>query len=132
MNISSITEFGKDWLQSQKILNSLATPVGRRFCHPARYSKNRELAEKWMDIRDKWVAVLQKIDPGITADCLPYDDGKYRYLGGFYKSFKYGTLDILFYLNLESAVDARRLYSFRPDTMRIVYWNAEHQWFDVV
>ena len=132
MNISSITEFGKDWLQSQKILNSLATPVGRRFCQPARYPKNRELAERWVEIRDKWVAALQKIDPEITADCLPYDDGKYRYCGGFYHSFKHGNLDILLNLSLEAAVSARRSYSFRPETMRIVYWNAEHQWFDVV
>ena len=132
MNIASITEFGKNWTQSQKILNSLATPVGHRFCQPARYPKNRELAEKWVEIRDKWVAVLQKIDPEINADCLPYDDGKYRYCSGFYHSFKHGNMHILFYLTLEDAIYARRSSSFKVETMRIVYWNAEHQWFDVV
>ena len=56
MQLSDITVFRKEFTiknnekglilsQRKKILNSLATPVGRKFCHTARYSKNRELSE---------------------------------------------------------------------------------------
>ena len=127
--------------QRKKILNSLATPVGRKFCHTARYSKNRELSEKWLEIRDKWVTVLKRIDPEITADNLPWDNG--RNLHPFYnRLFKYNNQLISFFLNqedTENTVKLAKTAAMNPHNYIIygvkrsfVYWDAERQDFDLL
>jgi hypothetical protein len=85
--LSTILRFGDDWRSTHAVLNALATPAGRRFCQPARYSKNRALAEAWVEVRDKWVAVLQTVNPAITADTLPWDNGRFHYYRDFYHAF---------------------------------------------
>jgi hypothetical protein len=85
--IEIIIRFGDDWRSTHAVLNALATPVGRRYCQPARYPKKRALAEAWLEVRDKWVEALRQIDADVSADNLPWDDGRYRYYHGFYFSF---------------------------------------------
>ena len=98
--IEAILRFGDDWKTTHDVLNALATPIGRRYCQPARYPKKRLLAEAWVEVRDKWVAVLRQIDAGISADNLPWDDGRYNYYAGFYYAYKYRAPDGLYSISI--------------------------------
>lgn len=123
-------EYGSIWSKSKEVLKSLATPVGRKFCNTARYSKNRELSEKWLDIRNKWVTVLERIDPEINADNLPWENELYL----FSRSFNHNNQVISFFINKKDAVSAMKNYNYRMyDPKRsFVYWDAERQDFDLV
>jgi len=141
MQLSDITVFRKGFTTQynedghrrrgiMKVLNSLSTPVGRKFCQTYRYSKNRELSEKWREIRDKWVNVLNQIDPDITADNLPWDNG--RYLSPFFPCCsKHSNQMVRFFIKEEDAVNAMNAYSNSMCRGKgsFVYWDVERQDF---
>ena len=124
--IETIFRFGDDWRATRDVLNALATPVGRRYCQPARYPKNRILAEAWLEIRDKWVAALQQIDPEVTADNLPRDNGRYNYHWGFYQSFV--SSDKRYMVSLTGKNEARTSHHARG--YYVTFWDPEAERFE--
>ena len=87
MRIETIIWFKADMRRTvHAILNRLATPEGYRFCQPSRFQKKRAYAEAWLELRSKWIKVLQRIEPSIHEGYLPYDDGKGK--GVYTDSFK--------------------------------------------
>lgn len=125
--IEVIIRFGDDWRSTHAVLNALATPVGRRYCQPARYPKKRALAEAWLEVREKWVAVLRQIDAGFSADNLPWDDGRYHY------GWKYSFLssDKRYSVSLSGNYDIRIGLPDRESGKYNITWDPATETFEI-